>query len=189
MFNFKFSILKQLHIFTMMFLLSGIHRGIPQDTLQIQYSIVGMHFYEDHDIIKLKVPPWLKSSDLIPQIKRSIMWPGEPPPVKTTYIYIFKETDQVGEKSQTGAIYKPKKGFIWNLSSWEPTEMSKEMPMERDFKIYYYLIDQIIQDGSDLGNRKIRSTVAEEYSLTLSELDSIYVLVKYWLSEEVKKSR
>jgi hypothetical protein len=94
----------------------------------------------------------------------------------------------VGEESQTGAIYVPKKGFIWNLSSWEPTLMPEGIPHERDFEVYYYLIDRIIQDGSNFGDRKIRSAVAKEYSLTLSELDSIYVFVKYWLAEEEKRN-
>ena len=166
----------------------SINSGIPQDSLQIQYSIVGMYFHEDHDVIKIKVPPWIKTSDLMLQIKRAVLWPGEPPPDKKTYIYVFKETDQVGDVSQTGAVYTPKKGFVWNLSSWKPTQMPEGIPTERDFEIYYYLIDRIIRDGLNFGDRKIRSAVAKEHSLTLSELDSIYVFVKYWLAEEEKKN-
>jgi len=169
--------IKQLISLILFFFCLNIGSGIPQDSLQIQYSIVGMHFHEDHDVIKIKVPPWMKSSDLILQIKRAVLWPGEPPPDKITYVYVFKETDQVGEESQTGAVYSPKKGFAWKLSSWEPTQMPAGIPRERDFEIYYDLIDRIIRDGSNFGDWKFRSAVAKEHSLTLSELDSIYVFV------------
>lgn len=183
------SMLKQLIIFMVIILYLSSPSENPQDSLQIQYAIVGMAFYEDHDVIKIKVPPWIKTSDLIPQIKRAVIWPGKPPPEKTTYIYVFKETDQVGEVSQTGAIYTPEKGFMWNLSSWIPIQMPVGIPTKRDLEIYYDLIDQIIQDGSSLENRKIRSSIANKYSITLYDLDSIYVFVKYWLVEEEKRHR
>jgi hypothetical protein len=179
--------IKRLSIFTIIILNLSLKGEIPQDSLQIQYAIVGMSFFEDHDVIKIKVPPWIKSSDLIPQIKRAVIWPGQPAPVKTTYVYVFKETDQVGDVSQTGAIYQPDKGFIWNLASWIPAQIPSGIPTKRDLEIYYDLIDQIIQDGSSLQNQKIRSSIAEEYSLTIHDLDSIYVFVKYWLAEEEKK--
>ena len=165
------------------------HSENPQDSLQIQYAIVGMAFHEDHDIIKIKVPPWIKTSDLMLQIKRVVIWPGEPPPDKKTYVYVFKETDQVGDISQTGAIYTPEKGFIWNLSSWTPIQTPSGTPTTKDLEIYYDLIDHIIQDGSSLENRKIRASIAGKYFLTLPELDSIYVYVKYWLGKEEKKNR
>jgi len=183
------SMIKQLIIFMVIMSYFSSNSEIPQDSLQIQYAIVGMAFHEDHDIIKIKVPPWIKTSDLMAQIKRAVIWPGEPPPEKTIYIYVFKETDQVGDVSQTGAIYTPEKGFIWNLTSWTPIQMPTSIPTKRDFEIYYDLIDQIIQDGSSLENRKIRSSIAREYSLTLPELDSIYVFVKYWLAEKEKRHR
>ncbi|MBN2366211.1 MAG: hypothetical protein EH225_09490 [Calditrichaeota bacterium] len=156
----------------------------PQDSLEIKYSIVGMNFYHDHDVIKLKVPSWLSSSELILQIKRSIMWPGEPPPRKTTYIYVFKETDQIGDVSRTGAVYIPEKGFIWSLSGWDPLEPPNTPPSEEDLRLYYYFIDRVIQNGSTLNNSRIRSQIAHEYSLTLAELDSICSWVKYWLMKK-----
>jgi hypothetical protein len=179
--------IKQLIILKLAILLLSLNRGISQDSLQIQYSIVGMQFNEDRDILKIKVPPWIKTRDLMAQIKRAVIWPGNPPPQKKTYVYVFKETDQVGEVSQTGAIYSPKIGFTWNLAAWEPTRMPSGIPTEKDFEVYYYLIDRIIQDGSDFGDQKIRSSVAAEFSLTLPELDSIYVFVKYWLAETEKR--
>ncbi|UCF64492.1 MAG: hypothetical protein JSW33_01300 [bacterium] len=157
------------------------------DSLKIQYAIVGIYFDEDHDIIKIKVPPWLKTSDLMSQIRMAVIWPGEPAPKKTTYIYVFKETDQVGDVSQTGAVYTPGKGFKWCLTSWQPTPEPSGIPTEKDFEIYYVLIDRILQQGATLGDQELRSEVAGEFSLTLSELDSIYTFVKYWLVEKELK--
>jgi hypothetical protein len=155
-----------------------------QDSLDIHYSIVGMKFYSDHDVIKIKVPPWLKSSEVMFQIKKAIQWPGEPPPRKKTYIYVFKETAQVGEASQTGAVYIPGKGFIWSLSDWKPIEPPDRRPSENDLNIYYTFIDRIIQNGSSLDNTRIRREVAQEFHLSVAELDSIYSWVKYWLGKK-----
>jgi hypothetical protein len=180
---------KQLIILYLCIILLSMRSGFPQDSLKIQYAIVGMQFHEDRDILKIKVPPWLKTSDLMAQIRRAVWWPGNPPPKKKTYVYVFKETDQVGETSKTGAVYMPNQGFHWNLASWKPTQMPGGVPTQNDFALYYYLIDKIIQDGSNFGEQEIRSLVAKEYSLTVKELDSIYVFVKYWLAEEENKKK
>ncbi len=163
--------------------------SFSQDSLNVRYSIVGMNFYSDHDVIKIKVPPWLKSSELMFQIKKAILWPGEPPPHKRTYIYVFKETAQVGEASQTGAVYIPGKGFIWSLSDWKPTEPPDLSPSAKDLDIYYTFIDRIIRNGSSLHNDRIRRDVAEEFQLSVAELDSIYSWVKYWLEKKQEEQQ
>ncbi len=160
-----------------------------QDSLQVEYSIVSMNFYHDHDEIKIKVPAWLKSSDLVFQIKRSILWPGEPPPQKRTYIYVFKETAQIGDVSSTGAVYIPGKGFIWSLSEWDPVDPPEGHPSEQDLNIYYSYIDRVIQQGSSLNNNRIRSQIAMDNAITISELDSIYSWVKYWLHKKKEEEQ
>jgi len=176
--------MKNLLIYIFIWVVPSFAQASTPDSLKIQYAIVGIYFNEDHDIIKIKVPPWLQTSDLMFQIKRAVIWPGEPAPTKLTYIYVFKETDQVGDVSQTGAVYTPGKGFKWSLSSWQPTPKPSGIPTEKDFEIYYVLIDRILQDGATLGDQELRSKVASEFSLTLNELDSIYTFVKYWLVEK-----
>ena len=86
-----------------------------QDSLNIQYSIIQIEFFEDHNIIKIKVPGWLKTSELMEQLQYLVIWPNEPPPTKIIYIYVFKETDQIGDTSETGCIYIPQKGFICHI--------------------------------------------------------------------------
>jgi hypothetical protein len=169
---------------TGIFLFFTVNLGGADDSLEYSYSIVGMEFYGDHDIIKIKVPPWLKTSELIPQIKRVLFWPGGPPPTKKTYIYVFKETDQTGNSSHTGAIYIPGTGFIWELSDWEPAKIPEGNPTSKDFEVYYEFVDQIVQTGLSFGNTNVKEKVAAEYNLTLTELDSIYSFVKYWISNK-----
>jgi len=179
--------MKILLIFLLLWVTPIYSQAHSQDSLKIQYSIVGIYFDDDHDVIKIKVPPWLPTSELISQIKRAVIWPGEPVPQKTTYIYVFKETDQVGEISQTGAVYTPGKGFKWSLANWKPAPEPQGIPSENDFEIYYVLIDRIIQEGATLGDQELRKSVADQFSLTLNELDSIYTFVKYWLLERDNK--
>lgn len=160
---------------------------VGEDSLEVQFSIVGMNFYADHNVIKIRVPAWLKSSELIPQIKRSVVWPGEPPPAKLTYIYVFKETDQIGEKSKTGATYIPGKGFRWSLSDWQPAEIPEGIPTERDLGIYNHFIETILTEGSSLDNQDAKKKVARLHNISIAELDSIYSWVKYWLAKKQRE--
>jgi hypothetical protein len=158
-----------------------------QDSLQVQYAIVGMSFYSDHDVVKIKVPPWLRTSELMEQIKLSILGPSYTPPLKKTYIYVFSETDQVGDISSTGAVYIPGEGFFWCLSGWTTKTTPNQNPSEKDLEIYYTLVDRIVQNGSTLDNLEIREQVAAEFSLSISQLDSIYSWVKYWIGLQQSK--
>ncbi len=153
-----------------------------QDSLEVQFSIVGMSFHGDYNELKIKVPPWLKSSELIPQIKRAVIWPGEPLPGKKTIVYVFKETDQIGEVSKTGAVYLPGIGFRWSLSEWQPGIIPDKIPAARDIDIYNTFIDRILVEGSSLDNYDIKRKVATEYNISLGELDSIYCWVKFWMT-------
>jgi hypothetical protein len=157
---------------------------IAQDSLEYQYSIVGMEFYADHDVIKIKVPPWLKTSEVISQIKAVLFWPDRPAPEKTTYVYVFKETDQIGETSNTGAVFFPDKGFLWSLSDWSPAKIPEQTPSEKDLYIYYSLTDRIIEQGSSFSNIEVKKEIARQYHISTSTVDSIYTFVKYWLSSK-----
>jgi hypothetical protein len=164
-------------------LLISFSPGRSQDTLEINYSIVGMTFREKYDVVKIQVPPWLGAADLKIQIKHSIHWPGDPPPQKLTYIFVFKETDQIGDTSDTGAIYSPKTGFQWRLQNWKPTKIPDSTPSNFDLTVYNTLIDRIIREGSTFNNIEIRSQVATDFDLTVTQMDSICSLVKFWLGK------
>jgi hypothetical protein len=162
--------------------------NLGQDSSKVQYAIVGMSFYSDYDVVKIKVPPWLLTSELMEQIKLSVLGPSSALPEKITYVYVFKETDQVGDISSTGAVYLPGKGFSWCLSAWSAQDLPDQIPSEKDLEIYYTLIDQIVKNGSTLDNLEIRKQVSQEYSISVSELDSIYSWVKYWVGlQQIKR--
>jgi len=163
------------------------HLLVGQDSTRIQYAIVGMSFSGDHDVVKIKVPPWLLTSELMEQIKLSILGPSSTFPSKKTYIYVFSETDQVGDISSTGAVYTPGKGFLWSLSEWTSRAVPDTNPSDKDLEIYYILIDRIVKDGSLLDNLEIRKQVAGEFSISIAQLDSIYSWVKYWVSLQHEK--
>ena len=178
----KFRILKFLLLFVIFL------NVYTQDSLEIRYSIIGMEFHNDFDIIKVKVPNWLTTSELIAQLKRIIIWPGEPLPKKKVYIYVFKDTDQIGDVSNTGCVYIPGKGFQWNLNEWTPEPLNIVTPTDRDLLIYNSLADSIIKKGSTMNNRKIRQEIVRQFNISLRELDSICVRVKYWWDRRQKKS-
>ena len=182
--NLRIFIFRKIKLFILQLFLFSLFSPLSsfaQDSLNIQYSIVGMMFYQDHDILKIKVPPWMKSSELVFQIKKAVM-PDDNPPHKKTYIYVFKETDQVGATSKTGAVYTPGKGFRWDLKDWRPTIFSGNTPTDEDFEIYNDFIDTVIQEGLTLNNTESRQKVAKKHQLTLARLDSICAYVKYWLN-------
>jgi len=178
----KFRILKSL------LLLVIFSYASTQDSLKIRYSIIGMEFHNDFDIIKVKVPNWLSTSELMAQLRRIIIWPGEPLPKKKVYIYAFKDTDQIGDISKTGCVYIPGKGFRWDLDEWTPEPINLVIPTDRELLIYNALTDSIIKKGSTLNNREIRQEIARQFNMSLKELDSICVRVKYWWNKKQKKS-
>jgi hypothetical protein len=139
-----------------------------------------MTFFDKYDVVKIQVPPWMEATELKIQIRHSILWPGDPPPKKLTYIYVFKETDQIGDTSTTVAIYTPKRGFQWRLQNWKPAKFPDRVPSDFDFTVYNTLIDRIIKEGSTFNNREIRTQVAKDFDLTVTQMDSIYSWVKFW---------
>ncbi len=171
--------MKKLLLFSLLFPIWSF----AQDSLGIRYSIVQMEFQGDRDIIKIKAPAWLKTSELMDQIRHVIFWPGEPPPSKRTFIYVFKETDPIGAVSKTGCVYIPGHGFHWDLRGWEPGAQSLEKPTEEELTIYYEFVDAILEKGSTLNNVGTRGQISQKYDISPTRLDSIYVHVKYWLEK------
>lgn len=152
------------------------------DTLNIRYVIVGHLYLQDKEIVKIKVPPFLSTSEVMEQVKLVLQWPGDPPPKKLTSVYVFRETDPVGEISTTGATFVPGKGIAWSLAGWKPIELSLSEPTIREKIIYNALLDTLFARGVPVDNMEIKKEIANEFGLTVSKLDSIYYKVKYWKS-------
>lgn len=152
------------------------------DTLNIRYEIISQGFSDTEDVIKIRVPPYLSTAEVMEQIKLALQWPGDPPPRKLTRIYVFKDTDQVGDSSQTGAVYIPGKGYVWNLAGWKPIAFPLQDPSLLEKVIYNTLLDSIFAHGASTHNLEIKEKVARKFDITVSKLDSIYWKVKYWKS-------
>jgi hypothetical protein len=153
-----------------------------RDTLNIRYEIVTQLYLQDKDIIKIRIPPFLSIVEVMEQIELVFQWPGDPAPKKLTDVYVFKETDPIGETSITGATFIPGKGIAWSLTEWKPIELSLLEPTVREKIIYNALLDTLFARGLSPGNMEIKSKIANEFGLTISRLDSIYFKVKYWKS-------
>jgi hypothetical protein len=153
-----------------------------QDTLDIRYEIISQKFHTDETIVKIKLPPYLSTGEVMEQIKLAVQWPGEPPPEKLTYIYVFRDANQIGDSSRTGATYVPGKGFVWQLTEWEPIEFPHKEPTQLEKVIYNTLLDSMFAHGLSMHNVKIKEKVAKKFDITVSKLDSIYFKVKYWQS-------
>ncbi|MFZ0390425.1 MAG: hypothetical protein WAN36_08190 [Calditrichia bacterium] len=155
--------------------------GTAQHLEKIRYSIVQMRFGPHVDTLKVKVPDWLNTSEVMEQINLLIFWPGEPPPAKQCVIYIFRDTDPIGAVTDNGALYRPGRGITWSLREWNPRKITRRTPSPEEIEIYYALVDSILANGATIHNREVLQAVAREYHVTTSRLDSIYLEVRYWL--------
>ncbi len=159
---------------------AGYAQQSSWDTLNIRYEIFSQKYFQDKNIIKIKVPPYFSTSEVMEQIKLALQWPGDPPPQKITTVYVFKETDQIGDSSQTGATFIPGVGYIWNLKDWKPIEFPLEEPTQLEKVIYNAFLDSIFAYGLSTHNIEIKKKVAKQFNIKVTKLDSIYFKVKYW---------
>jgi hypothetical protein len=160
----------------------GIHaQQKDADSLNIRYEIISQSFSPDKNVIKIRIPPYLYTEEVMEQIRMVLQWPGDPPPKKVTHVYIFRETDQIGDTSQTGAIYIPGKGFKWRLGNWKPVEFPLKEPSIREKIIYNTFLDTLFVRGSTMHNIEIKEKIAKQFNISVSKLDSIYFKVKYWM--------
>lgn len=152
-----------------------------EDTLNIKYEIVSHQYYPDKNILKIKVPPFLTTTQLMEQIKLAVQWPGDPPPEQVTFVYVFKDSARVGTQSTTGAIYLPGQGYRWSLTKWVPIDIQLSEPSAREKIIYNTLLDSMFARGLEFNNQPVKEVVARQFHVSSGKLDSIYFKVKYWL--------
>lgn len=156
------------------------------DSLNIQYQLLQTNYFERETEIKIKVPPYLKTSEVMEQIRLAVQWPGDPPPQKQTTVYVFRENAGEGDRSKTGGRYIPGKGFKWDLRDWEPdTTIFHYTPRLIDRIIYNALLDSLLADvinsmEFESKDNPIKKKVAREFEISVAQLDSIYYRVKWW---------
>jgi hypothetical protein len=158
---------------------------LPQtskDSLNILYQIVSQQYLGNENILKIKLPPFLSTVEVMDQVKLSVQWPGEQPPSEKTLIYVFKETDRIGTESTTGAIYIPGGGFKWNLQNWIPMNIDLREPSLQEKLIYNTFLDSMFANGITLNDDdvEIKGIIARQFNISVPKLDSIYIKVKYW---------
>lgn len=153
---------------------------LAQQKPERQYSIIQLEFSEEYDVIKVKVPNWLTTSELMEQLRKVLIWPGEQPPTKKTYIYVFKETDQIGARSTTGCVYIPGKGFRWDLRYWHPEMRVTAQPTEDEIEIYNTFVECLLRNGFTFDNQRVRQQIANRYHISVARLDTIYTRVLHW---------
>jgi len=159
------------------------------DSLNIQYEIIHLEFHSGYDVIKIKVPPYLSTAELMDQIRKVVIWPDSPPPRKKTMIYVYKDMDAVGAVSKTGAVYMPGKGFYWDLRDWKPDSSFLRAPTPMEIEIYNVYLDSLLKKGIRMGSDSIKQMVAESYQISPRKLDSIYCQIKWWLEIQKRKKR
>ncbi|GAB4331055.1 MAG: hypothetical protein Kow0037_07400 [Calditrichia bacterium] len=84
------------------------------------YTICQTEYSPQMNTIKVKVPNWLKTHQVMEQLRLVLTWPDQPLPQKPTRIYVFKETDREGSTSTNGCLFLPGRGFLWDLKNWHP---------------------------------------------------------------------
>ena len=168
-------------LFPLLFIIcTNLNARSNLDSLNIRYEIVAQNFNAHETILKIKLPPYLSTPEVMEQVRLSVQWPGDPPPKDKTIVYVFKETAKIGDESKTGAIYFPGKGYKWQLEDWTPEEIPLVEPTVKEKLIYNTLLDSIFARGMTIHNEEIKDQIAHQFDMTVSELDSIYLKVKYW---------
>ena len=156
------------------------------DSLNVQYRLIQSNYGIYEDIIKIKLPPHLNTSEVIRQVRMVVQFPGSPPPQKKTTVYIFKDDARVGDRSKNGGVYQPGKGFKWDLEDWHPDgRIFSYEPRDFDFLVYNALLDSMFTNGFyalefEDEESASKQNVARRFDLKVAELDSIYYRVKWW---------
>ncbi len=152
------------------------------DTLNVQFDILYQEYNEFYNVIKIKLPSHLSTAEVMAQIRLLLFFPGCPPPSKETRVYVFRELDTIGAVSKTGCIYRPGKGFLWDLRDWHPDSSLLTPPTEWEKQVYNEYLDSLFAGGMHLNEYKdrAREVVARRHGLTPRQLDTLYYRVKYW---------
>lgn len=159
------------------------------DSLGICYEIVHMEFHQDYDVIKIKLPPYLSSAEVMEQIRKVIFWPDAPPPKKRTKIYVYRDTDTYGSSSKTGAVYIPGKGFLWDLRDWKPDSSFLRTPTPAEIRIYNTYLDTLLRRPLQWDDSTARRAVSQALGISRSHLDTVYFRVKWWLQVQKRAGR
>ena len=156
------------------------------DSLDIQYHLVQSDYRQNETIFKIKLPPYLTTHQVMQQIKLLVKFPTSPKPTKRVKVYVYRDDAIKGASSATGGIYIPSKGYKWDLADWQPdTSIFNYTPNNQDKIIYNTLLDSLFAHGiyafsMEDQNLPTKKSVAKQFDLTLSALDSIYYKVKWW---------
>ncbi len=176
--------------YTLLFIIFGLASLPAQqtawDSLNIHYRLVHTGYHTDETIIKIKVPPYLSTREVMQQIKLATSWPGEPLPKVRTKVYVFREDAPDGAASRIGGVYLPGKGFTWSLEDWKPeVDIRDYQPSVVDKLIYNTVLDSMFAAqryslDSDPNSRPMKEKIAREFNISIAQLDSIYFRVKWW---------
>lgn len=172
------------------------------DTLDIKYYLIENTYAQYEDIVKIKLPPYLSTAEVMRQIQLAVQWPGDPPPSKRTKVYVFREDAVIGDRSSMGAVYFPGRGFQWQLAEWRPDlTIYRYRPRASDKVLYNTLLDSLFagnmfaseystepKSGSKIQFRR-KENVADLFEVSISEMDSIYFRVKWWLDLNPNEKR
>ncbi len=153
------------------------------DSLPIRYHIIYQEYNAFYNVIKIKLPPFLSTAEVMEQIRFLLFWPDNQPPDKETRVYVFRDLDPIGTVSRTGCVYIPGKGIFWDLREWQPDSSLLRPPTDWEKQVYNAYLDSLFVHGFYLNEAKesaIKHIICQQYGLTPAQLDTLYYRVKYW---------
>ncbi len=168
----------------------GIARQTFTDSLNIRFNIIYQEYNEFYNVIKIKLPPFLSTAEVMAQIRLLLFWPGSEPPDKETRVYVFRDLDPIGTVSRTGCVYVPGQGIFWDLREWHPDSSLLQEPTEWEKQVYNAYLDSLFASGFYLNESQetaVKERICQQYQLTPAQLDTLYYRVKYWW-ERVKST-
>ena len=154
-----------------------------RDSLSIQFNIIYQEYNALYNIIKIKLPPYLSTAEVMAQIRLLLFWPGTSPPNKETRVYVFRDLDPIGTVSRTGCVYIPGRGIFWDLREWHPDSSLLQEPTEWEIHVYNVYLDSLFSNGfhfNESQNNDVKLRICQQFQLTPAQLDTLYYRVKYW---------
>ncbi len=177
-------------IFTLWWLFSLSPAQWP-DSLNVQFDILYQEYNQFYNVIKIKLPAHLSTAQVMDQIRLLLFFPGCPPPSKETRVYVFRDLDTIGTVSHTGCIYRPGKGFFWDLRDWHPDSSLLVPPSSWEKAVYNEYLDSLFAFGMHMNDARdrAREVVARRHGITPRQLDTLYYRVKYWWEQNKNSSQ
>ncbi len=168
---------------TWLFAMASLQAAAPDSLPAIYYQIVSLDVEPERTVIKILLPPQFTTAQLMEQVRLVVCWPGDNPPEKPMLIYVFPDTAPINQPYKIGALYRPHRGFSWDVRDWKPIPWPAEEPGRSSKELYNQVVEQLLSKTVDFSGEETEAiqSVARTRRLPVQQVRRAYFHVKHWL--------